>query len=67
MKHFYECEIYNDEKFELPYERIYNGNINEQITVFKKFEQILQKRQQLRTNNDLPCNPDVIRCNHSIG
>ena len=39
MKHIYECEIYNEEKFELPYEKIYNGNINEQIAVFKKFEQ----------------------------
>ena len=67
MKHIYECEIYNEEKFELPYEKIYNGNINEQIAVFKKFEQNLQKREQLRTKNDLPCDPNVIRCNRSIG
>ena len=53
MKHIYKCEIYNEEQVNLPYKKIYNGSINEQIAVFREFEQNLQKRQQLRTKIDL--------------
>ena len=67
MEHIYQCEIYNDEQVNIPYKQIYNGSINEQITVFRKFEENLQKRQQLKRKTDLPCDPDVIRCIRSIG
>ena len=67
MKHIYKCEIYNEEKFDLPYDKIYNGSITEHIAVCKQFEQNLEKRKQLGTKNDLPCDPDVIRCIRSIG
>ena len=67
MEHVYKCEIYNEEEVNLPYEKIYNGNLNEQIAVFRQFELNLQKRQQLGTKIDLPCDPNVIRCIRSIG
>ena len=53
MEHIYECEIYNEEQVNLPYKKIYNGSINEQIAVFRQFELNLQKGQQLRTKIDL--------------
>ena len=33
MEHIYLCETLNQETRILPYEKIYNGNINEQITL----------------------------------
>ena len=36
MKHIYECE----KEVILPYEKIYNGNIEEQIEVYQQFEKI---------------------------
>ena len=44
MNHIYECDIYNEEVFS-NYEEIYNGEINEQITIFKRFEENFEKRK----------------------
>ena len=38
----YICEQLSSETSELEYEEIYNGNIDEQIKVFRMFEQILK-------------------------
>jgi hypothetical protein len=67
MKHIYKCEHFTEEEVNLPYEKIYNGSMNERIAVFRQFELNLQKRQLLRIKIDLPCDPDVIRCIRSIG
>ena len=68
MEHIYLCETLNQETRILPYEKIYNGNINEQIAIFKIFERSLEigERKQ-QTETELPCDPDVIRCLSSIG
>ena len=43
MNHIYECDIYNEEVLS-NYEEIYNGEINEQIMIFKRFEENFEKR-----------------------
>ena len=35
MEHIYECESYNIDKSKISYEKIYSGNINEQMEVLK--------------------------------
>ena len=39
MEHVYSCKFLNKQENEIPYERIYNGNITEQMKVMKIFEQ----------------------------
>jgi hypothetical protein len=65
MEHIYCCET----KAKLPYEKIYNGNIEEQISVYKIFEENLKKKEmnKRRTDIESPCDPDVIRYSSSIG
>ena len=49
MQHIYFCEIIKEEKqTNLDYEKIYNGNISQQIEVFRKFETNLERRTELR-------------------
>ena len=48
MVHIYECDLYNNEKLIIPFERIFNGNLNEQIAVYEKFKQNMEKRKQLK-------------------
>merc|ERR1712121_549912 len=48
MKHIYECRIYNNENPEVQYEKIYNGNLNEQKLVFKKFQENMEKRRIMK-------------------
>ena len=66
MKHIHNCEILNDgEQSNLEYEKIFEGNISEQIQVFRKFERNLKRREHLTENKkDItpPCDPLVIRC-----
>ena len=64
MEHIYYCET----EVKLPFEKIYNGNIEEQISVYKIFEENLKKKEnKRRTDIELPCDPDVIRYSSSIG
>ena len=56
MNHIYECELYNkEEKTNLPYEKIFNGNLRQQIYVYKKFKQNLQKREEMNVIISSPC------------
>ena len=60
MKHIYECEILNEnEKPNIPYEKIFNGNIKQQIEVYRKFKQNMEKRK----NNIMEIEPtcDLLR------
>ena len=48
MKHIYQCETINDgEQPVLKYEKIFEGNICEQIEVFRKFERNIENRKNL--------------------
>ena len=56
MEHIYICEIYNQEdKPILKYEKIFNGNLKQQIAVFRKFQQNMKRRENLKSN---PCDLD---------
>ena len=45
MKHIHNCEIINNcEQIDLEFEKIFEGNISEQIKVFRKFERNLKTR-----------------------
>ena len=47
MLHIYECDLYNqEEKPTISYQKMFNGNLNEQITVYKKFKQNMIKREE---------------------
>ena len=54
MVHIYECDLYNNEKLIIPFERIFNGNLNEQIAVYEKFKQNMEKRKHLNETS-YPC------------
>ena len=66
MKHIYSCEIPNNgENPEIEYEKIFEGNIGEQIKVFRQFERNFEKRKILKENQkkkQLPSDPAVIHC-----
>ena len=55
MNHIYQCELYNEKDSPImPYEQIFNGNMKQQIYVYKKFKQNLERREQLKTTSN-PC------------
>jgi hypothetical protein len=65
MKHIHNCEIINNgEKIDLEFEKIFEGNIPEQIKVFRKFERNLKTRENLKEEkkDTTPCDPLVIHC-----
>ena len=53
MIHIYNCEFWSERKSEIvPYDNIYNGNIQKQIEVYRIFEQKLERRNEnLKTEN----------------
>ena len=59
MSHIYNCMLYNTEIPEIPFEKIFTGNLNEQIVVFNKFSQNMEKRRDLKqtSNPSDPCGP----------
>ena len=62
MRHIYICEVINEGKQpNMKYEKIYTGNISQQIEVFRKFETNLERRTEL-TNKNFPRDPCVIHC-----
>ena len=51
MKHIYECKFYdNNWKTTIPYEKVYNGNIRQQIEVYKRFKENLVKKKKKKEN-----------------
>ena len=66
MLHIYDCEILNEGKqLDCKYENIFTGKIQEQIKIFKKVEENLVKRENLKEkikeHVKTPCDPPVIR------
>ena len=59
MVHIYECEKYNLAKPEIPFEKIYNGNLRQQIAVYNKFAYNWKTRNEMiQTSNPLLYNRD---------
>ena len=56
MSHIYNCKILNEEKIPSQnYENIYNGTITQQTEILEKFEQNMEKREQMI--KEPPCDP----------
>ena len=54
MAHIYYCKSLNQNSPEIPYDQIYNGNLNSQIEIFKRFEKNLEENKEIK-GNDYPC------------
>ena len=47
LSHIYSCNILNEsEKETLPYEKVYSGNVNEQMKILYKIEENLRTREK---------------------
>ena len=58
LNHIYYCEYLNEEEITIEYEKIFKGNLFEQIRVFRKFEKNLKKRNEEKSKKiKLPCDP----------
>ena len=57
MEHNFYCEQLNDVIQTKKYNNIYNGNSEEQVTIFKILQNNLRKREQIM--NDIPSDPSV--------
>ena len=59
MSHIYSCLYLNEDHQILPYKKIYNGKLSEQVEIFSRFEKNMKKRNELRIKrneeNHLPC------------
>ena len=47
MNHIYSCKILNKEEETIPYNKIFTGNIGEQVSVFKRFQNNMDNREKL--------------------
>ena len=79
MSHLYYCDFLSENKSEkVLFERIYNGNLSEQIKVYNRFEENMEVRERIknqcentqlkerkRQKTDSPCDPlvDPLVCN----
>ena len=69
MVHIYNCEFWSERKNEkVPYNNIYNGNIQKQIEVYKIFEQNLERRNESmkRENTHVILNESTVIPGHGI-
>ena len=58
MKHIYNaCKMLNMNENLLPYEKIYFGQVNEQIEILQKLEENLRRRDIILNLDNEPCDP----------
>ena len=58
MEHIYQSKVINNEENETPYDKIYTGNLSDQIKVFSNMEKSLANREKYANLiNDTPCDP----------
>ena len=51
MKHIYNCKVLNKEDSIISYNQIFNGNIEEQVTILRRFETNMKEREQRKIQN----------------
>ena len=62
ISHIYECKSVNQLEPKIPYNEIYNGNLNNQLEIFRRLEISLENRTKMKTNIS-PCDPcDPLDC-----
>ena len=52
MEHIYLCKLLNSEEIKVQYKQIYNGNIIQQITVFRRFMINIENRAKIKNENN---------------
>ena len=52
MKHIYECKQLNTNPIEISYEKVYNGNIEEQTEILRRFQSNLETRRKFNSPGD---------------
>ena len=60
MEHIYNCKILNEEEPIISYNQIFKGNIGEQVTILRRFENNMKQREQIQKENlhvILDCDP----------
>ena len=58
MSHIYNCKILNEGRNQSEtYENICHGTLNQQLQIFFKFTQNMQKRETLNKETEPPCDP----------
>ena len=62
MVHIFNCETYKKKETKLKYEHIFEGNLKQQIEVFKIFNENMKQRETLLNEFKPPCDLDEIRC-----
>ena len=45
----------NLNKSKIKYEELYNGNLNYKIEIFRRLERNLEKRLEIKTKKNFPC------------
>ena len=59
MEHIFYCEYWSKQENDIPYEKVYNGNLNEQIDILRIFEKKFEKRNEERLKSKNPsCDPN---------
>ena len=48
ISHIYECKSLNEQQAKLPYNKIYNGNLNNQLDIFRRLEKSLKERDKIK-------------------
>ena len=48
LEHIYSCLKFNKSDPEIPYDQIYNGNLNTQIKIFRRIQKCLESRNQTK-------------------
>ena len=51
MEHIYNCKILNNEEPKFPYNRVFIGNIGEQVSILRRFITNMKQREQIRIRN----------------
>jgi hypothetical protein len=57
MEHIYLCKELNSERIEVSYKQLFNGSINQQIRVYRRFQNNFDKRENMKNENkkeDIP-------------
>ena len=55
IPHTYDCESLNENKSNIKYDEIYNGNLTYKIEVFRRLEKSIEKCREIKMNNNFPC------------
>ena len=60
IEHIYTCKLLDKEQVEIPYSQLYNGSIENQISVYLSFRKNMNKREKLKNEKDSNNLPNVI-------